>query len=589
MNKYKSCYSSIILVCFLASPLQSHSITLSIGDLTGFLNTSNAPPIHLWMANLINQELDKNGIKSSVDGVTYSNNFHHENDDCAHHKHKADINYSLSLFNSTKIILDTNNVTNLNSPIHSLFILDGNAQTSGFIEFKPSEWYSIGIGGVCTQFTSIHKDVPFNQNISAKADLNVNLNPHYLTSSESASGNPEISFTPSGTVTINIGEFDPTLHSKTELIFFQNINDSVSFLQTVNAVWDFFSTASASGEPITIAVTIIGNFIIGEINKVIAEFLDETISSTVDYVIDDLFKTAYRNWISQFSGSGYTVNITNQIKPIQNIILPNENSIASIILPQLLEKSGGARIVSGDAQKNPAKALYDFLVGNKLQIDLYVQQSRQAQAAVLSAINLLLLSEESCSYFLAPAYQTVTQAGGNFGVNLTSGGECHWQIQSDAAWAMVTSTNNGSGNSTIQYSINANTLTNSRSSHINILDDNNQQVAQFTINQEAGADIDTDGVIDSNDNCRLTANLSQLDSDGDHFGNACDADLNNDCKTNSLDLGKFKSVYGTNTGTPALKAAADFNGDSRVNSLDLGLFKKLFGKAPGPSGLAACP
>ena len=39
---------------------------------------------------------------------------------------------------------------------------------------------------------------------------------------------------------------------------------------------------------------------------------------------------------------------------------------------------------------------------------------------------------------------------------------------------------------------------------------------------------DLDGAMDATDNCLETPNPGQLDADGDGFGNACDADLNND-------------------------------------------------------------
>jgi Dockerin type I domain/Thrombospondin type 3 repeat len=101
----------------------------------------------------------------------------------------------------------------------------------------------------------------------------------------------------------------------------------------------------------------------------------------------------------------------------------------------------------------------------------------------------------------------------------------------------------------------------------------------------AQPDTDKDGVPDYADNCILVPNPDQLDSDGDGYGNACDADLNNDGLVNSLDLGLFKRAFGPGEGDADLKAAADFNGDGKVNSLDLGLFKRMFLKPPGPSGL----
>jgi hypothetical protein len=92
-------------------------------------------------------------------------------------------------------------------------------------------------------------------------------------------------------------------------------------------------------------------------------------------------------------------------------------------------------------------------------------------------------------------------------------------------------------------------------------------------------DTDKDGVPDSRDNCSAIPNPSQLDTDGDGYGNACDGDFNNDGFTNSLDLSLMRSMVGKRG------AAADLNGDGIVNSLDIALFAKRFGSVPGPSGL----
>jgi hypothetical protein len=102
-------------------------------------------------------------------------------------------------------------------------------------------------------------------------------------------------------------------------------------------------------------------------------------------------------------------------------------------------------------------------------------------------------------------------------------------------------------------------------------------------------DADGDGVPDTDDNCTLIPNgttipdeggNSQLDSNGDGYGNACDADLNNDGVVNGLDVGPFVDQFGTSG------PAADFNGDAVVNGLDVGPFVGMFGQAPGPSGQA---
>ncbi len=94
------------------------------------------------------------------------------------------------------------------------------------------------------------------------------------------------------------------------------------------------------------------------------------------------------------------------------------------------------------------------------------------------------------------------------------------------------------------------------------------------------ADADGDGVPDASDNCTLTANPDQRDTNGDGFGNLCDADLNDDGTINAVDLGLFKTVFFTSN------ADADFNGDGVVNVVDLGVMKAMFFGPPGPSGVA---
>lgn len=98
---------------------------------------------------------------------------------------------------------------------------------------------------------------------------------------------------------------------------------------------------------------------------------------------------------------------------------------------------------------------------------------------------------------------------------------------------------------------------------------------------EPVADTDGDGVFDDSDNCTLTANPDQRDTNDDGFGNRCDPDLNNDGVVNFSDVSLWVPFFNT-----ATTGDADFNGDGSANFGDFVLFSELFLMAPGPSGVA---
>jgi hypothetical protein len=95
---------------------------------------------------------------------------------------------------------------------------------------------------------------------------------------------------------------------------------------------------------------------------------------------------------------------------------------------------------------------------------------------------------------------------------------------------------------------------------------------------DAGEDSDGDGVANEFDNCTQAANADQRDTDGDGYGNACDADLDNSGVVNFGDLGLMKSLFFSNDPN------ADLDGNGSVNFQDLGILKAAFFEPPGPSG-----
>ncbi|MFK8014475.1 MAG: hypothetical protein AB8G17_03385 [Gammaproteobacteria bacterium] len=111
-----------------------------------------------------------------------------------------------------------------------------------------------------------------------------------------------------------------------------------------------------------------------------------------------------------------------------------------------------------------------------------------------------------------------------------------------------------------------------------------EQRGNWLVRTAGDVDADDDLIYDMFDNCVSVANTQQTDADGDNFGNACDADLNNDCVVNIADLGLMRAVFFS------ADPVADLNSDGTVNVSDLGLMRAAFFGPPGPSGLSTnCP
>ena len=99
-------------------------------------------------------------------------------------------------------------------------------------------------------------------------------------------------------------------------------------------------------------------------------------------------------------------------------------------------------------------------------------------------------------------------------------------------------------------------------------------------------DSDADAVRDFMDNCTFDANTSQLDSNGDGFGNLCDPDLNNNGIVNFADYAALTAAFLSIPGSDNWNPDADLTGDGLVSFADIALFQFFFLSAPGPSGIA---
>ena len=114
-------------------------------------------------------------------------------------------------------------------------------------------------------------------------------------------------------------------------------------------------------------------------------------------------------------------------------------------------------------------------------------------------------------------------------------------------------------------------------------------VGVFSHSSYAADDLDGDGILDDQDNCIEAVNPNQRDTNSNGYGNACDADLDDNGVISFADLDLFKSAFGLGEADAGFDANADFDGNGFVSFADLDILKSLFGKAPGPAGSSSDP
>lgn len=95
---------------------------------------------------------------------------------------------------------------------------------------------------------------------------------------------------------------------------------------------------------------------------------------------------------------------------------------------------------------------------------------------------------------------------------------------------------------------------------------------------QTGLDRDGDGHADHVDNCLEVENPLQIDSDGDGFGNRCDADYDGNGTVTTVDFARFHEAFVAGVG-----ADQDHDGDGLVTTVDFpAFFAQFVAGVPGP-------
>jgi pseudomonalisin len=88
---------------------------------------------------------------------------------------------------------------------------------------------------------------------------------------------------------------------------------------------------------------------------------------------------------------------------------------------------------------------------------------------------------QNCSYSLGSNSVNPTAAGGSFSATVIAPAGCAWNASSNAGWIMISSGTSGSGNGAVNFTVQTNTVTSSRSGTLTIAG------LTFTVNQDAAA------------------------------------------------------------------------------------------------------
>ncbi len=102
-------------------------------------------------------------------------------------------------------------------------------------------------------------------------------------------------------------------------------------------------------------------------------------------------------------------------------------------------------------------------------------------------------------------------------------------------------------------------------------------------------DADGDGVLDGVDNCTMVANPDQIDTNADGIGNRCDADIDNNCTINFIDISQFTPKFNSSVGNPLYDEDFDIDSSGALNFVDYIAYTSAFGGPPGPSANECVP
>lgn len=360
---YFSKYRIAVLLSILSIPNMlmssaAYSGTLiEVGDINEFLHSSSNSTLESWFKNKIEEEINEEGIRSTVGGLIYTENFTDNKTSCSRERHYSSIDVSLTLYNPTSLSIE---FSGLNEPIVSNLHIDGELAAKGYYRARPHIDYGIlGCDGVGE--ANINIDTEIRMIADATATIDTNL--EFTSENSSISGYPIISVDPTGVVEVAVKSW-------------RLDNNTV-----IDVDSEIFST--------------IGGFLSGISGFIGGQILDWAVARKAEdkaqEVIDNFYNVKLRNEMLALSTDGLSIDITDDLGGYQEYILPSEQEIRDQLGREILKHNDTISMLCGEFNRDPVNALVAALTNDEFFRSNYLSSEQACGASILVAVNSMML------------------------------------------------------------------------------------------------------------------------------------------------------------------------------------------------------
>lgn len=180
--------------------------------------------------------------------------------------------------------------------------------------------------------------------------------------------------------------------------------------------------------------------------------------------------------------------------------------------------------------------------------------ARSINGAKTTVANFRVNTNPGCTYSINPTNQNFSRTGGTGSITVTAGSGCYWAASESSSWVTITSGSSGTGNGTIQFSVDANSTASARSASITA------GGKTFSITQDAGCSYSINPTSKSFTSSGGSGSVTVT------AGTSCDWTSSTADSWITIDSG----TSGSGNGTVSYSVAANSSTSSRTGYLTIG-------------------